>query len=190
MHIDHLTALGNSNLVICAIFAGDGSLTYGNDLYKRLFKGTIGEHYNKFASPKDHARIVETCRQARQNPGQLFTCSITAITTGHIWSVFMFEMFVRDDGTIGVVAVKLPDDILEESADADSLRAQLREIAFIQSHEFRPPVARILGLSSMIADSNDIAEIKSYALLMRSSAEELDRHVAAIVKRTNPKSNG
>lgn len=190
MHIDQLKAFGSSNIVICAIFGEDGSLKYGNEFYQRLFKGTLGEHYNKFASPKDHARIQATCLQARLNPGQLFTCSIKAITTGHVWSVFMFEMFVCEDGSIGVAAVKVPDDILEDGADADMLRVRMREIAFIQSHEFRPPLARILGLSDIIADSNDIAEIKSYALLMRSSAKELDRQHAEVIKRTNPKSDG
>ncbi len=183
MH-DPLVNLGESELLICSIFDGKGLLLYGNKLYQRLFRGTMGEDWLKFVWPADAHKVESLCLKAKQHPGNLFGTTIKAFTTGHLWAMFAFELYLRDDGNIGVVGVKLPDDVSASQLEADQLRAQLREIAFIQSHEFRPPVARILGLSNMAASSTDMEEIKRYALLMKSSAEEIDKFIHEITTRT------
>lgn len=179
-----IDTLGEANLIICAIFDSSGDLKYGNQIYHRLFKGALGENYLKFIWPTHAQRIEVVCEKARLVPGSLHTCSVKAFTTGHVWALFGFELYVREDGNIGILGVKLPDDLSDDALTKDELQVRLREIAFIQSHEFRPPVARILGLSDMQTASNSLEEIKQYALLMRSSAEELDKFIHEITKRT------
>jgi PAS domain S-box-containing protein len=62
---------------------------------------------------------------------------------------------------------------------------QLQEIAWIQSHIVRAPLARIMGLIDLIKnysyDSNKISELLGYIL---TSSNELDEVIKGIVKRT------
>jgi len=60
----------------------------------------------------------------------------------------------------------------------------LREIAQIQSHEIRRPVANIIGLTEMIEAhnrGNDLAEIVAH---LRKSALELDEMIRQIIDKT------
>jgi signal transduction histidine kinase len=52
--------------------------------------------------------------------------------------------------------------------------SQLEQFAFIVSHNLRAPVARILGLGSVIKDTEDYTEIKKIAGHLKQSAQELD----------------
>lgn len=61
----------------------------------------------------------------------------------------------------------------------------LREIAKIQSHEIRRPVANIMGLTELIDLKNKSEEENQTVLrYLRSSAEELDRLINQIVHKT------
>lgn len=61
----------------------------------------------------------------------------------------------------------------------------LREIAKIQSHEIRRPVANIMGLTELIDLKNKSEEENQTVLrYLRSSAEELDRLINHIVHKT------
>lgn len=61
---------------------------------------------------------------------------------------------------------------------------RLREIAFTQSHHVRAPLARIIGLSKLLSDSNEREETKKECLqYLISSADELDGVIKDIVKK-------
>lgn len=59
----------------------------------------------------------------------------------------------------------------------------LREIAFIQSHEFRGPLTTIMGLMNAIKDDNYEAP-KEYLQMMEKSIEKLDEKIHMVVKST------
>lgn len=62
---------------------------------------------------------------------------------------------------------------------------QLREIAWIQSHKVRAPVANILGLAEMLKNSNEKereAELNEMLQMILFSAEQLDDIIAEVVK--------
>lgn len=65
----------------------------------------------------------------------------------------------------------------------------LREIAKIQSHEIRRPVANIVGLTELITPNKSAEELKEIITHLRKSAQELDEMVKQIVSKTyNPNS--
>ncbi len=62
---------------------------------------------------------------------------------------------------------------------------QLRQIAYIQSHEVRRPVCSILGLMQLIQDEEDPAVRAQYIEMLKISTEELERATRQIVDRVN-----
>jgi PAS domain S-box-containing protein len=63
---------------------------------------------------------------------------------------------------------------------------KLKEIAWIQSHVVRAPLARIMGLANMLIEQVPIEEIKNDELVesISTSAEELDKIIRDIVYKT------
>lgn len=61
--------------------------------------------------------------------------------------------------------------------------SSLRQIAYIQSHEFRKPVASILGLMHLIKES-DYSEAKHYLPYMEQAVNELDEKIRISVDYT------
>ena len=60
----------------------------------------------------------------------------------------------------------------------------LKEIAFLQSHEVRKPVANILGLISLIRETGNKDDISSLLPLLEESGTELDGIIKSIVEKT------
>lgn len=168
--------------IICAIFSEDGLIIYGNDRFNRLLKNSRGSSMYKFIDPKDARKWEEVIEQCRLNPGKLYACSVMIFCTGHVWERISFEIYCRND-KFGLVGYKIPKESIKVD-HVDKLEEQLREIAYIQSHEFRAPVARILGISQMSIESNDIQELKNYSLLIRKDAEQLDEFIRIITGKT------
>ena len=66
---------------------------------------------------------------------------------------------------------------------------QLREIAYLQSHEVRRPVCSILGLMQLIQDEKESAVRAQYVEMLKISTEELERATRQIVERVNEQSS-
>ncbi len=62
---------------------------------------------------------------------------------------------------------------------------QLREIAYIQSHEVRRPVCSILGLMQLIQDEEEPAVRAQYVEMLKISTEELERATRQIIEQVN-----
>lgn len=60
----------------------------------------------------------------------------------------------------------------------------LRDIAFIQSHEVRRPLANILGVIEILQQSGTLKGLEIFDLLIES-ANELDQQIRAIVNKAN-----
>lgn len=179
--VESLRHFDEYNGIICMILNDDATVVFGNKRFNSLFKNSIGKVFSKLIHTDSIDKwnaIIEKCRQL---PNTLQAERILAMCTGHVYETIAFEMYFRD-GKIGLVGYKIP---INASAERLSdYKEQLRDIAFIQNHDFRPPVARILGLSSLSVASNDIGELKNYALLMRKDAEQLDEFIKKITALT------
>ena len=64
----------------------------------------------------------------------------------------------------------------------------LHDIAFIQSHEFRAPLANIIGLMNMIKE-DDYTSPKQHLELMEKAISKLDDKIRLVVRSTEVAKN-
>ncbi len=78
-------------------------------------------------------------------------------------------------------------DITEDILGQEKIKSQnkvLREIAFIQSHEVRRPLANILGIIEILQNSGTLKGLEIFDHLVES-AQDLDKQIRAIVNKAN-----
>jgi len=72
----------------------------------------------------------------------------------------------------------------KQVADIEKQNKALSKIAFIQSHEFRSPVATILGLMNLIKDEG-YSNSEDYFLMMEDAVKFLDKKIHMVVASTS-----
>lgn len=92
-------------------------------------------------------------------------------------------------GTKVIGAAAFSQDITDTTLKIQTIENQnnrLREIAWIQSHVVRAPLARLMGLMNVIdsQEEDDLMELKKLLAMLRKSAEELDSVIRDIVGRS------
>lgn len=100
----------------------------------------------------------------------------------YVWHMVKFEPAVGANGEIIGVTIN-STDITRKIQQEDMVAAQeqsLRQIALIQSHELRRPVASILGLMSLLKIDGHAENIPEIELLERAVAE-LDEKIKLVV---------
>lgn len=75
------------------------------------------------------------------------------------------------------------DDQKKRIAEISAQNKSLLNIAHIQSHEYRRPVATILGLMELIKGDNEFM-LSEYLLMMEKAVKELDEKIKRVVKYT------
>jgi two-component system NtrC family sensor kinase len=78
-------------------------------------------------------------------------------------------------------------DVTEDVQVQEKIKNQnkaLRDIAFIQSHEVRRPLANILGIIEILKNMDSFAELEIFHQLAES-AVELDQEIRSIVEKSN-----
>lgn len=80
-------------------------------------------------------------------------------------------------------------DISEKEKYVQAIEMQnrkLKEITWMQSHNLRAPVAKILGLSSLMSiEGNNTDELIEYSKLIHASVNELDNVLRSIIRKGN-----
>ncbi|WP_158828035.1 sensor histidine kinase [Mucilaginibacter lacusdianchii] len=108
-------------------------------------------------------------------------------TNERIWWAVSFEPCVDCQGnTIGISYSAR--DITEHKLSEEQIIQQnesLKNIAHIQSHELRKPVASIMGLMHII-EEEDFSPCKEVLLMMKKAVESLDTEIRKIVNFTHP----
>ncbi|WP_342648585.1 GAF domain-containing protein [Mucilaginibacter sp. CSA2-8R] len=103
-------------------------------------------------------------------------------TVPFVWHMIKFEPSFNTEGEIIGVAIN-STDITRKVQQEEMVAAQeqsLREIALIQSHELRRPVASILGLMTLLKMDGHAENILELQLMERAVAE-LDEKIKLIV---------
>ncbi|QJD97661.1 HAMP domain-containing protein [Mucilaginibacter robiniae] len=104
----------------------------------------------------------------------------------NIWWSLIFEGACNTAGEVIGVSYHATD-ITRRVQQEQEIKAQnetLKQIAFIQSHEMRRPVASILGLIN-IFEVEDYVVTKDELLLLKKATEELDAQIHKIVDDIN-----
>ncbi|TGL91017.1 PAS domain S-box protein [Leptospira congkakensis] len=91
---------------------------------------------------------------------------------------------VNQTNYVSAIIVDITEKIQIETRIKEQLR-ELKEIARIQSHEIRRPLANILGLLELLESEISEEKTKEIHSYLRKSANDLDLLVCDIVKRTN-----
>jgi PAS domain-containing protein len=106
--------------------------------------------------------------------------------TKYFWRLIKFEPAFNREGKIIGVSVNSTDvtEKIEHEQTVHSQNESLKEIAFIQSHELRRPVASILGLMYIMKMDGRIqgnVELE----MMEKAVEELDEKIKLVMNYTN-----
>lgn len=102
------------------------------------------------------------------------------------WRLVKFEPAFNFEGSIIGVSVNV-SDVNRRVENEQTVRLQnerLNEIAFIQSHEFRRPVASIMGLMDLIRLHDSFQEMEEFDMLERA-VHELDDKIKLILGAIN-----
>ncbi|MBW4891604.1 GAF domain-containing protein [Mucilaginibacter sp. HMF5004] len=104
---------------------------------------------------------------------------------GSIWWQMSFEPVRDQNGLIFGVALTASNinERKNHLAEISTQNESLRNIANIQSHEYRRPVASIMGLMDLIRHSN-YKPGKEYLLMMEKAVQELDEKIRNVVNYT------
>lgn len=101
---------------------------------------------------------------------------------GSAWRMTKFEPAFNEEGKIIGVSVNSADTTqkMKHREMVSAQKDSLQEIAFIQSHELRRPVASILGLINLLK-IDGFVETREELGLLAAAAEELDEKIKLIV---------
>jgi PAS domain S-box-containing protein len=106
---------------------------------------------------------------------------------GSVKSIESHAIIKRSEDGKPVSLIGTNRDVTEDVHAQEKMKSQnkaLREIAFIQSHEVRRPLANILGIIEILRTMDSFAELDIFHQL-EESAEELDKEIRSIVNKTN-----
>lgn len=156
------------------------------DYIKALNHKTIkeGELFYDFLNETTVPVFTENFRMAVQGQRITLDHQVNYGNQGILWWEFFFNPVTDWQGHIIGVSLDATN-ITERVKYKKSILAQnaaLREIAQIQSHEIRRPVANILGLLDLIDDSG--LDAKDYYRLIKAETLALDEKIREIVQLT------
>jgi len=174
----------------------DLNILTGEITWNRGIKGIFGHDessysfkwWQKHIHPEDLDLILQKInsffeiRESKLEMEYRFLCA-----DGSYRSVLDRAFIVFDEAGNPVRIIGSMQDISERVRALRAIEAQnaqLREISWIQSHKVRSPLARILGLVSLIDHSkNDLMTVAEVVPLLKSSAEQLDQILKEILEK-------
>jgi GAF domain-containing protein len=95
------------------------------------------------------------------------------------------QLHILAQQTMNLMELELTHKMLNEKMQQVAQQNKvLREIAFIQSHEFRGPLTSIMGLMNIIKEDEDTLSQPYYLQLMEEAVKKLDEKIHIVVKST------
>lgn len=149
-----------------------------------------GKQMTEYINPKFKNDFYQNYRKALKGTAAFEQRKIN-YGNRQIWWLIKYEPAFNPDGEIIGVSVNSTDVTarVEHEQTVTEQNEFLREIAFIQSHELRRPVASILGLMDLLKSDERVSGIEELELMERAVAE-LDEKIHLVVGyATNDHSN-
>ncbi len=147
-----------------------------------------GNNCKEFVHPEDVDSMMETLKVGRSKMGESQSITFRARHKDgrYLWN--HSSMLVRRSVSGNKYAIGIIRDIDKERRAEIQILEQnkrLKEIAFVQSHILRRPLANILGMLSLPTLSENIPpDARRYLEIILSEAQTMDKIVAEIVDKT------
>ena len=146
-----------------------GNLTRGDNMSKYIHPDNLSNFYKDYLKAlKGTAVFDERLLIQEDNKGT--------------WHIVKFEPALSDEGEIIGVTVNSSNVTkkVEQQQLVITQNNTLTEIAFVQSHELRRPVASIMGLMNLLRMDGHCGDLPEWNLL-EAAVQELDEKIRSIV---------
>ena len=151
----------------------------GLSLYKVFFNSVHPDDRTMMANI-----INELLAQKKEIDGAIYRIIIPG---GDIKYIESHAIIKKSDSGRILSLIGTNRDVTTDILVQEKIKSQnkvLRDIAFIQSHEVRRPLANILGVIEILQQSGALKGLEIFDLLIES-ANELDQQIRAIVNKAN-----
>jgi PAS domain-containing protein len=146
---------------------GDERLSKWKRNYERVFNGEQfninNEHYNPITRATRYSSI---------------SLSPMINDDGDIFGVACYSQDITQN-TLNILELKQRESLITQQNE------QLSEIAQINAHEIRRPVASILGLIHLLKESGETESTNELLQYLETAAEELDAIIKRIINKTS-----
>lgn len=184
--------LGNSNIYYMVAIDMNSNYSYLNTRYSRIFEPMHGSLIGKYYALTIHEDDQNTCQtvsmQAFSQPDKIFPAIIRKHDGkgGYVITQWEYKAMWNEKGEpagvfcIGHDITQYMQASTELKHAKDSLsktKSTLAQMAYMQSHVIRKPIANILGLSLLLENMEVDADLINIVNMIKDSAEELDQVV-------------
>lgn len=182
--------LENSNIYYLIAVDMNSNYSYLNKRYSKIFEPLHGSLIGKHYSVTMHKDDLETCNtvatQAFANPDKIFPAIIRKHDSvgEYVITQWEYKAMWNDQGEpAGVFCIghditqymQASTELKTTKASLTKTKGTLEQIAYMQSHVIRKPLANIMGLS-LLLDTMDVnPELVNIVNMIKDSAEELDQ---------------
>lgn len=142
--------------------------------------------------PEDLERVLEHLRLLIEKKEQRLQIRYRFLSAGGNYKYVLdraFIIFDQDDKPVRMIgSMQDITEYVQQVKEIEEQNVRLRQISWIQSHKVRGPLARIMGITSLLKESNlSNEEKKEFTDDLMIVAKELDRVVEQIVHETDRK---
>jgi len=174
----------------------NSTYSYVNNRYDAAFNGLHGNLVGQHYSVTMHQDDLEICQRVSEQcfrfPDRTFPAIIRKHDGkgGYIITQWEYKaMFNTNHEPSGIFCMgnditefmKATMDLENAKESLNDAKLTLSQIAYIQSHVVRKPIANIIGLTSILESMEVPADVKSIISMMTDSAKELDKVIQSIV---------
>lgn len=176
----------------------NSNYAYLNKKYAKAFNNIhgalVGQHYSKTIHPDDLNVCIDVSKKCFENPEKVFPATLRKFDGEGGFIITQWEykaLFDEENNPAGIFCIG--NDITEFIATRSSLEetqaslsdahVTLDEIAHIQSHVIRKPLANILGLSTLLETTEAEESLRELVLMIKNSARELDEVIKSVSKK-------
>lgn len=186
----------NSNIYYLIAVNMNSCYSYVNRRYQRIFKkihgDLVGQHYSVTMHPDDISVCAAVSAKAFASPDRVFPATIRKHDGkgGYVITQWEYKaMFDEQQQPAGMFCIGHDiTQFMQTSTDLQDVKESLKkkeltlaQIAYIQSHVVRKPIANIMGLSLLLESLDMEPGVKSIFDMINDSAKELDeviRHIS------------
>lgn len=198
-HFDAIKEILDDSAVYYLILVDmNSNYSYLNKKYSKAFSGIhgdlVGQHYSKSIHPDDLEICINVSQQCFENPDRVFPATLRKHDGHGGFIITQWEykaLFDEERNPAGIFCIG--NDITEfietrstlqvTQASLSDAHVTLDEIAHIQSHVIRKPLANILGLAALLESTDAEESLRELVLMIRDSAKELDEVIKSVSKK-------